>query len=425
MIKKMFSSGFIKNGISNYICVAWMGGVSIIVLPYYLHILGPQQWGIVAICISIQSLMYLADAGMSQIMPRDIARCNGKSRELYVIYKSFLHAYSLLAIIVFSLILVGSYFIIDFWLVLDFSLKKEVFICVVLLGLQFLFQFPNNANIGYWNGTLQQHKSNIRQCFFFTLKHIVAICLVTKWPQAILYQSGFLLIAFLESTSNTIKILFSFDGNIKRQEKLSIGINKIFRESGVLSIAVAIGLLVTQLDRIVLSKYVDISDFGYYVLASTLAQYFLQLQYPLLRLFFPRLTVALNKQNILRLLYSIIIFCVFPCLIMVLISPFFLSLWLDNAEAESIIIWPLRLILIAIAINSIYNTIYQIMLIKQKAIVILCINISSLLCVFPTIWLLSTRVGVLAGGIGWVLCSLIQLFISLLWLFKRKESILL
>ncbi|EFG7898153.1 hypothetical protein BMB42_004837, partial [Escherichia coli] len=217
----------------------------------------------------------------------------------------------------------------------------------------------------------------------------------------------------------------SFDGNIKRQEKLSIGINKIFRESGVLSIAVAIGLLVTQLDRIVLSKYVDISDFGYYVLASTLAQYFLQLQYPLLRLFFPRLTVALNKQNILRLLYSIIIFCVFPCLIMVLISPFFLSLWLDNAEAESIIIWPLRLILIAIAINSIYNIIYQIMLIKQKAIVILCINISSLLCVFPTIWLLSTRVGVLAGGIGWVLCSLIQLFISLLWLFKRKESILL
>lgn len=110
---------------------------------------------------------------------------------------------------------------------------------------------------------------------------------------------------------------------------------------------------------------------------------------------------------------------------MVLISPFFLSLWLDNAEAESIIIWPLRLILIAIAINSIYNIIYQIMLIKQKAIVILCINISSLLCVFPTIWLLSTRVGVLAGGIGWVLCSLIQLFISLLWLFKRKESILL
>lgn len=425
MIRKIFNSDFIKNGISNYISVAWMGGVSIIVLPYYLHTLGSQQWGIVAICISIQSLMLLADAGMSQIMPRDIARCNGKSSELYVIYKSFLNAYSLLAIIVFLLILGSSYFIVDFWLALDIPLKKDVFICIILLGLQFLFQFPNNANVGYWNGTLQQHKSNIRQCFFFTLKHIVAICLVTKWPLAILYQSGFLLIAFLESTSNTTKILFSFDSSIKNQEKLSIGISKIFRESGVLSIAVAIGLLVTQLDRIILSKYVDISVFGYYVLASTLAQYFLQLQYPLLRLFFPRLTVALNKQNVMRLLYSIIIFCVFPCMIMILISPFFLSLWLGNAEAESIIIWPLRLILIAIAINSIYNIVYQIMLIKQKATVILCINISSLLCVLPTIWILSTKIGVIAGGLGWVLCSLIQLSISLFWIFKRKESILL
>ncbi|EHU08830.1 O-antigen flippase Wzx domain protein [Escherichia coli DEC1A] len=36
------------------------------------------------------------------------------------------------------------------------------------------------------------------------------------------------MIAFLESTSNTIKILFSFDGNIKRQEKLSIGIKLKF-----------------------------------------------------------------------------------------------------------------------------------------------------------------------------------------------------
>ncbi|EDU8677762.1 oligosaccharide flippase family protein, partial [Salmonella enterica subsp. houtenae] len=96
--------------------------------------------------------------------------------------------------------------------------------------------------------------------------------------------------------------------NCKKEYLFSI--KKIFSESGALSAAVLIGLLVTQLDRIILSRTLDLTIYGYYILGATLAQYFLQLQYPLLRVFFPRLAINLNKKTIFALLKCMCLFCV-------------------------------------------------------------------------------------------------------------------
>ncbi|EKR1422898.1 oligosaccharide flippase family protein, partial [Salmonella enterica subsp. diarizonae serovar 50:z:z52] len=348
------------------------------ILPYYLHILGATQWGIVAICITIQALMLLADMGMAQIMPRDIAKHSFDKNKLYAIYNGFYKVYLYLAFFISTTIVILSYYIVYHWL--NVAIKYDTLVCIILLAIQFLFQFPNNANIGFWNGTLQQHKSNIRQCFFFTLRHIIAFTLVYNWPSAISYQIGFCLVAICESLINSYNIYSELKSyNCKKEYLFSI--KKIFSESGALSAAVLIGLLVTQLDRIILSRTLDLTIYGYYILGATLAQYFLQLQYPLLRVFFPRLAINLNKKTIFALLKCMCLFCVLPCIIMIIIAPYFLKYWLNNYQAAMVALWPLRLILGAIAINSLYNIIYQVLLIKEETKLILFINIISLVAV--------------------------------------------
>lgn len=43
---------------------------------FYLKLLGKEQWGMVAACLSLQGILLLLDAGMSQVMPRDFAQKN-------------------------------------------------------------------------------------------------------------------------------------------------------------------------------------------------------------------------------------------------------------------------------------------------------------------------------------------------------------
>ncbi|EGW7711000.1 hypothetical protein JGW59_004735, partial [Salmonella enterica] len=101
-----------------------------------------------------------------------------------------------------------------------------------------------------------------------------------------------------------------------------------------------------------------------------------------------------------------------------------LKYWLNNYQAAMVALWPLRLILGAIAINSLYNIIYQVLLIKEETKLILFINIISLVAVSIVVSALAERLSVIAGGIGWVVCAFIQLIISIIWFFKKKDSIL-
>ncbi len=47
--------------------------VGILVLPEFNHLLGPQQFGIVAVILSVQSLLLMLDLGMSTLVGRDVA----------------------------------------------------------------------------------------------------------------------------------------------------------------------------------------------------------------------------------------------------------------------------------------------------------------------------------------------------------------
>src|SRR5438876_480978 len=83
VIKKLFTTQLGQNVLTNYAAAVWLGILSLVLIPVYLNRLGPGQWGIVAICITIQSFLGLLDAGLSNIMPRNLAQVAGdKGREL-------------------------------------------------------------------------------------------------------------------------------------------------------------------------------------------------------------------------------------------------------------------------------------------------------------------------------------------------------
>jgi O-antigen/teichoic acid export membrane protein len=396
-----------------------MGGLSIALIPFYLRWLGPEQWGIVAICMALQAFFNLLDAGLAQIMPRDIARVAldpGSRFKTYLVYQ---RTYVFLAFIGFVIGQISVPWLIDHWFSGGKSFDAQDSWAFHLVVLQFLFQFSNNANNGYWSGMQMQVLANFRQCTFGSLKHIGALGAVFFWrADALAYLTPFAAISALEFFINyrTINSTSkdSFHSPIHWEDYKKLG-----REAGMLFIGVMIGMLASQMDRIVLSKYVDVTDFGIYAIVASLGLAVMQLQQPLVRAFLPRIIhdqASNNNKSFKRLAFGITFLCILPCLVLALLSPWILSVWIGNAEVVSQGTTPLRLLFFAVAFNAVYSLIYQQVLINGDGWWVIKTNALILILILPFLLAIVSSFGISAGGIYWLAMTFLQLIFGLIWL---------
>jgi Na+-driven multidrug efflux pump len=83
----------------------------------------------------------------------------------------------------------------------------------------------------------------------------------------------------------------------------------------------------------------------------------------------------------------------------------------------------LRLILIAVAINAIYNIIYQHILANGRGRVVLYINIATLIVALPVGIVFSRSHEMYAGGVIWLVISAIQFVLGGAWVVLRNKDL--
>jgi O-antigen/teichoic acid export membrane protein len=197
------------------------------------------------------------------------------------------------------------------------------------------------------------------------------------------------------------------------------------RNAGLLAAGVLLGMVVSQLDRIVLSRALDAATYGAYVIVANLGLAFMQLQSPLMRAFFPRVVLASagDVSPKTRLFAaSILVLCVTPCILIASVAPWLLDAWLSNPKMTMEGSTPLRLILFAVAVNAVYNLIYQRIVAAGENRVVIWINVVVLSITAPTLYFIAPLYGAVAGGLAWLLSSLLQLAMGGYWLLARRKS---
>ncbi len=424
-IRPALSGQLFQNIASNYAAVIWMGLLSLGLIPVYLHLLGADQWGIVAICMAIQGFMGLLDAGLGQIMPRDVALARGDLvREAHV-FRLFSRSYMGMACVGFLAGQLLVPYLIAHWFNNGHGIDSGAELVLRLVIAQFFFQFANNAHTGYWNGLQVQKKANLRQCLFGTVKHLTALASVSFWvPEAQAYVLSFAVVSALEWWANRHSVI----KDIGPSAFTPIGwrdFEGLARNVGMLATGVLVGMVVSQLDRIVLSRTLDAASYGSYVIVANLGMAFLQLQYPLMRAFFPRvvLAVAEGAPNKTRwIACAVLALCVLPCLLVAWAAPWVLQAWLSNPAVASAGVAPLRFMLVAVAVNAVYHLIYQRIVAQGENRAVILINVVVLALTAPLLLCIAPLYGAVAGGMAWLLASLLQLALGGYWLLHQTYS---
>lgn len=416
-----------QNIFTNYLTVIWMGGLSIALIPLYLKRLGSEQWGLVAICMAIQGFLGLLDAGLGQIMPRDVARVAGDKVGEARVFKVFSRTYLGLGLVGLIVGQAAVPWLTEHWLNQGRELASGADLALRLVLVQFMFQFANSAHTGYWNGLQAQKLANWRQCGFGSAKHAGALALVYLWrADALAYLLPFTLISVLEWWANRRTVRRGMgalaDGKTSVED-----FRLLASEAGVLALGVLIGMLVSQIDRIVLSRSVDAASFGRYVIVANLGLAFMQLQYPLMRAFFPRIVQADAKgsgseSSLRRLGLGVFLLCVLPCGLVAALAPWLLQIWIGDLQMVAEGTAPLRLILGAVAVNAVYHMAYQRILACGQGRLVLLINLVALVAVTPFSFLAAREYGIVAGGLTWMLSAIVQLGFGIAWAFKKRKQ---
>jgi O-antigen/teichoic acid export membrane protein len=208
-----------------------------------------------------------------------------------------------------------------------------------------------------------------------------------------------------------------------------VKLSPLLKEVSVLSGGILVGLLVSQLDRIILSRTVSVEDFGIYTVVATLALAFLQLQVPISRAYFPmlvndiRASGQVSVMHLKKLLTGTILSSTLPALLACVFAPQILIVWLRDPQIAALGTVPLRLLLVAISLNGIYGCVYQLIIAIGKGKIVLKFNFICLVIAMMTYFLVGSSVGILLGGFIWISTSFAQIVLGALWFYRNKTLV--
>jgi O-antigen/teichoic acid export membrane protein len=296
-----------RNIAANYAGRAYSVLAIYLFVPFYLRILGPEAYGLISFYMIILTIASLADVGLSATFAREAASTGDKGGlcDVLTTFERIL----ILTVGTFAVALFfGANWIAAHWLNKGVDIgQAEMANCLRLMACMLPPQMAMALYTAGLFGIQRQVLANGLQAALTTVRAGLVILPIYFRPEPEVFfawQLGFtVLFAFfvrfslLRAIGHSGWALGAFV--LERVRPL------IAFAGGMVAISV-ISSLNTQLDKIVVSKMFSVETFGFYALASTLAQLPATATAPMIIGLLPKLTQlqASNEQDQMRRIYE-------------------------------------------------------------------------------------------------------------------------
>lgn len=417
-----------QNILANYLGSAIVGLAPILALPWYLSALGPKQFGLISFVMLLQALLGLFDAGLSQALIREFAVRHGQSASERQSAGSLLYAferiYWVFAFLLAVLTALLAKPVSSHWLNLGDLSPHLGTVAVWGAAALFLAQFPGSVYKSALVGTQAQVGLNVLSASFMLARHVGGVLIVQAWPQVAVYLMWHVAVSLIETALRGWLAWARVRAPRGQFEWDSATLRSAWRWAFGLSGAAWVGALTVQMDRVFLSRLVQVDQLGYYSIAATVAAGSLQAIYPLVQAVMPRAVQLRNdhkavRRLILRLARAISLVVVIGALGYFALGHWLMAKWLHNPQAEAVVYPILTVLLLGTALNAFYNIGYVNWLVQDKIFRILQVNVVGLLLAVVLIPLFVTYFGTIGAAIGWLGINLTGFLMSLGWIKKR------
>ncbi|WP_233882881.1 lipopolysaccharide biosynthesis protein [Paraburkholderia flagellata] len=291
-----------KSLIASYAGQLYAALLNIIIVPVLLRLVGAEAYGLVGFFTMIQGWLLLMDAGMSPTLGRAASRYksgNYSASEFKYLIRFANRIFLSMTIIFLGCSIPASGWIAAHWLNVHILSVRDVVFSIVVMLIAVAIRWRIQPYRSVIIGMEKQLWLNSFNAVMVSLRTIGAVLLV--WvcgPDIKLYFSYQLAIAILEALGMAweVKKITSKENSGKdcdegkRPDLVTFG-----KMSLTLMLTTTAWTLLTQVDRLILSKKVSLSDFGIFSMAVLCASGVTILTGPLTSVLGPRLTILLER----------------------------------------------------------------------------------------------------------------------------------
>jgi len=406
------------NVLSNLVGQGVVAILSLLVVPWYIAYMGVESYALVGVYASLQAMFAVLDMGLSQTLGREMALHSGRTKEtsdLLNIACTLEGIYALGAGLVFVCIAAGADFLAYHWLnpiELSAATVAEV---IWIVGLVVALRWPLALYTGGLYGLQRQLLLNALLVGFTVLQTVGALGVLALLSPTVevffVWQAVVAVVQVLVTRWVFWRCLPEGRGRFSLA-----AVRHIWRFALGMTAISLLSTILTQLDKVVLSRFVDLKVFGYYVLASTAAAVLYKLGYPIFNAFLPKLTQlnALDDKHSLRNTYrlgcQLLSLMIMPCaMLLAFYAEPVLALWTGNHELVENTKLIFSLIVIGNAFNTLMSMPYALQLAHAWTRLSIIQNILSVIVFVPMIYYLVRGYGVVGAAGAWILLNVLSM----------------
>ena len=404
------------NLIANFVGKGWAALMGIVFIPLYIKFMGMEAYGLVGFFTTLQAIFLLLDLGLTTTLNREIARYSAlpeKSQEMRDLVRTLEIIYWGLAFCIGALVLILSPFIASGWIKADTLSVDVVQKSVILMGLVLAFQFPLGFYSGGLLGLQRQVLFNILNALWYTLRFAGGVLVLWLISPTILTFFEWQVVVSVLSTGLMAKALWQSLPASHKRARFQVSIwRSVWRFAAGMTGISAITLLLTQVDKIILSKMLPLELFGYYTLAWTVASGLTTLISSVFTALFPSFSqrVAAGDMEGLKQLYhrscqlmSVVILPV--AVLMALFAQEILMVWTENPLTVANTHILVSLLLIGTALNGLMNLPYALQLAHGWTSLAFYINVISVIVLIPLEVVAISHYGAIGAAVIWVILN--------------------
>ncbi len=405
-----------RNVIANGVGQGWRGLMSLAFVPIYIRYLGIEAYGLIGIFALLQAWLALLDMGMKPALARETARFRGGAHDAQSI-RDLLRSIELVGIAIAVLVAVGigaaSGWLATGWLHAENLPPGTVARAFTVMGAVTALRFIEDIYVSCLAGLELQVPQNAVIVIMATLRALGAVAIlawISPTIEAFFIWQG--LVSLLTVAIFAV-VIYRALPSAPRHARLSLtALRGVWQFAAGMAAITFLALLLTQVDKILLSRLLTLRAYGYYALAGAVANGLALLPAPVTAAFYPRFTalVTIGNETALRAAYHqgaqlVAVVMGAATAVLVVFRNDVMLLWTNNPSLVRHVAPLMAILACGTLLNGLVWMPYQMMLAHGWTSLTIKVNSVAVAVLVPAILWTTPRYGAAGAACIWVMLN--------------------
>ena len=419
-----------RNIIANYLGQGWSAIMGLAFIPLYIRYLGMEAYGLIGLFAMMQAWLALLDMGMSPTLGREMARFTAGSRSAQSI-RDLLRSMEIvcfaLAAAICLVVWSGSAWLASDWLKVDRLLpavvEQAIGVMAFVVALRFVESIYRSALIG-----LQEHVwYNATNAALATLRSggavVVLVWLSPRIEVFFLWQA---LMSLLTVCVFAVGVHSRLPASPKPASFSRQALTDITKFAGGMTGITLLAILLTQVDKLLLSRLLPLATFGTYTLAATIAGSLYMVVAPITTAMFPRLVELVPGGDDDRLVATyhrgaqlVAVLTAPAAMLLAFFAEGVIFAWSNDAELARHVGPILAALVVGTYLNGLMYMPYQLQLAYGWTSLALKTNIAAVAVLVPAIFWVVPRFGPMGAAWVWIVLNAGYVLIAVHFMHRR------